>query len=88
LLLNNSAVRGYAAKFAERVKGEPASAVSKAYALAFGRKPTDAESADAIAFLAGQADGYRRAEKANAEDLALTDFCHALMCLNEFVYID
>jgi hypothetical protein len=88
LLLNDPAVRGYAATFAERVKGEPVVAAQKAYALAFGRKPTDAETADAISFLNVQADVHRRAGKTNAEDMALTDFCHALLCLNEFVYID
>ncbi|HTK78009.1 MAG TPA: PSD1 and planctomycete cytochrome C domain-containing protein [Gemmataceae bacterium] len=88
LLLNNPAVRGYATKFAERVKGEPAAAVAKAYRLALGRTPTDAETADAIAFLSGQADVYRSAEKPDPAELALADFCHALLCLNEFVYID
>src|SRR5262249_4385916 len=88
LLLNNPAVRGEAAKFAERVEGEPAAAVTQAYAIAFGRKPTDAESADAVTFLDGQTDVYRRAGKTNAEALALADFCHALLCLNEFAYID
>jgi hypothetical protein len=88
LLLNNSAVRGYAAKLAERVKGDPATAVDKAYGFAFGRHPNDSERADGLAFLAEQAEVYRHAGKADPGAAALADFCHALLCLNEFVYID
>src|SRR5205814_3386763 len=82
-LLNNAAVRDCALALARRVCGGPAAAVRAAYARALGRAPTAAESADAVAFLGEQAAAYRADGRADAEELALTDFCHTLLCLNE-----
>ncbi|MFO0809850.1 MAG: PSD1 and planctomycete cytochrome C domain-containing protein [Gemmataceae bacterium] len=50
-----------------------AGGVDRAYELALARKPTDEERADAAEFLRGG---------------SLADFCQALLCLNEFVYVD
>ena len=43
---------------------------------------------DGVEFLVGQIEVYRRAGKGDAAGLALADYCHALFCLNEFVYVD
>jgi Protein of unknown function (DUF1549)/Protein of unknown function (DUF1553)/Planctomycete cytochrome C len=88
VLLNNPAVRECAVNLARRVKGESAAAVRSAYMLALGRAPTAAEHADALTFLASQAEAYRSDGKTDAADLALADLCHTLFCLNEFVYVD
>ena len=66
----------------------PADNVRRAYAIAIGRPPSAEEEADALAFLAEQAQAYDAAKKANANRTALTDFCQTLMSLNEFVFVD
>jgi mono/diheme cytochrome c family protein len=91
LLLNNLAVRGYAEAFARRVGAAntpPADAVQSGYALALGRPPTSAETADSLQFLREQATAYEKDGKPNATNLALEDFCQALLSLNEFLYVD
>jgi cytochrome c553 len=91
-LMNNSHVRGYARGFARRIAPDPKTpleeAVRMGYQAALGRAPTAAELADSTAFLKAQAADYTVAKKVDARELALTDFCQTLMCLNEFVYID
>ncbi len=59
-----------------------------AYRRALGRVPTEAEAAKAAAFLKSQAASYKAGGHADPEGAARTDFCHALLCLNEFVYLD
>lgn len=92
LLMNNPQVRDYARGFARRVAPEADSplpdAVNVAYLIAIARPPSADELADSLAFLAEQSSSYHAAGKANGRELALTDFCQSLMCLNEFAYID
>jgi hypothetical protein len=91
-LMNSPHVRTYAEAMARRIS--PASklplpeAVATAYLRALGRPPTDVELAESVTFLRRQADSYRATEKANASQLAFADFCQALMCVNEFVYVE
>jgi hypothetical protein len=78
LLMNNPQVREYAKALAKRVAAdEPGASVRAAYEITLGRAPTANELADAVAFIAD--DGKQQ---------GLVDFCQALMCLNEFVYVD
>ena len=78
LLMNNAQVREYAKALAKRVAGTTVEAsVRSAYEIALGRPPTSDELADAAAFIGS-----------DAKDQGLVDFCQALMCLNEFVYVD
>jgi hypothetical protein len=91
LLLNNSAVRGYAEAFAKRIGGgkKPvAESVKEAYLSALGRIPAESEMSDAEEFLKGQTAAYEKDGKPNAASLAWEDFCQTLLSLNEFVYID
>jgi hypothetical protein len=89
LLMNNPVVRAAARAFAARLRGlSDAEAVRRGYTLAVGRSPRAAEQTEATAFLAEQRDSYREEKKADADLLALTDFCQALLGLNEFVYVD
>jgi hypothetical protein len=92
LLMNNPQVREYARALAKRAATDTQTAtdqvVRNAYAIALSRPPTADEVSDATAFIAGQSDAYAQAGRADAKDLALADFCQALMCLNEFVYAD
>jgi hypothetical protein len=92
LLLNSGQVRSCAESFAKRIspkEGLPLEdVVRSAYAHALGRQPKERELADAVAFLKEQAASYKASGKDNPQQLALTDFCQALLGLNEFIYID
>ncbi|MEX2213069.1 MAG: DUF1553 domain-containing protein, partial [Phycisphaeraceae bacterium] len=91
LFMNNPQVRQYATGFAKRITGKdttPEQAVTKAYKIALCREPSKAEIADNVAFIKEQQASYEAAKKGNAADLALTDFCQVMFCLNEFVYVE
>ena len=92
LLMNNPNVRQCAKSFARRVASDaktPAEeAVRRAYQLALARSPTEGELADAVSFLKGQIESHKSSGKGDGRELALTDFCQALFCVNEFVYVD
>jgi hypothetical protein len=77
--------------------------VNAAYVLAFGREPTDDEVAAAESFIARQQSLIELERRPGRPLLlprgfpkfldpplaaAITDFCHALMNANEFVYVD
>lgn len=85
-ILNDPFVRSRGADFAARLQkdagDDPAKCVDRAYALAFGRAPSEAERAAGVAFIAKQ-EASRRDRK-----LALTDYCQVLFGLNEFLYVD
>jgi mono/diheme cytochrome c family protein len=91
-LMNHPQVRAYARAFGQRLlppdKGSLAEAVRTGYLLALGRLPGQDELAETLAFLQRQAASYRAGGKQEALELALADFCQALMSLNEFVYVD
>ena len=52
-------------------------------------EPTDEQLARVRSFINEQSDDYQsRHNKDEARSLAMDDFCHALMCMNEFIYIE
>jgi hypothetical protein len=90
-MMNSPFVRRQAEKLAQRVrpaKDAPlAAAVDSAYQMALARLPAEAEKTRMLAFI----DEQRAAiggDPAAATDQALVEFCHVLLCLNEFIYID
>lgn len=89
-MMNAPFVRQQAAKLAERIrpaKDAPLeSAIDRGYRVAFGRAPTDAERTRMSAFLDRQLGAGARSPENNQK--ALAAFCHVLLCLNEFVYVD
>ena len=94
LLLNGEWAFARAAAFAKRVMPadgkDAAVGVEAAYRRAYGRPPTADEKAAGTAFLKRQvvmAAGGSPADK-GARLAAWTDFCHALLNSNEFLYID
>ncbi|HEX3999232.1 MAG TPA: PSD1 and planctomycete cytochrome C domain-containing protein [Pirellulales bacterium] len=91
-LLNNEQVRACARAMAARIAPTPQasleSAIAAGYMVALGRHPTDGEAADSLGFLKQQIASYEESKGSDARQLALTDLCQALMCLNEFVYVD
>lgn len=94
LILNGPQVRSWAKTFADRARTnmrideEFDTAVRQAYKLALGREPSRDEMSDSVAFLNAQAASYQADGKPDPRILALTDFCQAVMALNEFAYVD
>ena len=80
-LLNDPFVRRQATAFAERclaeAKPDPESQVRYAYEVALSREPSETELSAAVSFLGGAAD-----------KASMTDLCHVLFGVNEFVYVD
>ncbi|MGE5193385.1 MAG: DUF1549 and DUF1553 domain-containing protein [Deltaproteobacteria bacterium] len=108
MLLNSDLVLRYAQSFAGRLleenpHGDLPPLIRSAYTLAFGRAPTEDESAAAERFISRQQSLIESERRPNRPLLlprsfpkfldpplaaAVTDFCHALMNANEFVYVD
>jgi hypothetical protein len=82
-LLNDPIILGFARSFAARVEKEagtdPAKIVDRAFVIALSRPPTAAERTAMVGFLT---------EHKGTSDEAITDLCHALLNLNEFLYVD
>lgn len=92
LLLNSPQVRSWASQLARRLAPKPDTAFAQAaiagYRITLGREPSPAELATATDFLERQTSSYTASQPPpNARELALTDFSHALLGLNEFVYV-
>ncbi len=90
-LMNSPFVRQQAERLAERLRLAPGGpldgAIDRGYRIAFGRLPTAVERVRMEAFIQQQ----RTAAGADAPQTrqqALVEFCHVLLCLNEFVYVD
>ena len=107
-LLNNQMIHRLAAGFADRVLQEVgvvqkigtarSRQVERVYRLAFGRRPTPAETARAVALLEHLADQWRgeqadaseegAAVAVDADRRALGNLCHAIMNSAEFIHVD
>ncbi len=87
-LLNSPFVRDCAGKLASRffsTGGAPEEAFAKAFRFALARQPTASEVAKYGAYLRGQLGQNPTPESARK---ALSQTCAALLCTNEFIYID
>ena len=89
-LLNSPIIADLATKFAARVRPDATTsidvAVERAYQTAFARPVADEERRAMVEFVLRQK--ASRGDDATAESLAIRDFCHLLLCMNEFVYVD
>jgi hypothetical protein len=85
MLLNEKLYAERAKQFAERIRNEVGSDrdafVEQAYRRALSRPPTSEEKSTAERFFEAQS------KKLGLKE-AMADFCHALLNLNEFVYVD
>ena len=79
LFMNSPLVRKAAAGLAKQ------GSVQAITRRAQGRSPTPKELSAAKSFVAAQAESYKKDGK---PDLSLVDFAQAILCLNEFVYVD
>ena len=92
MFMNSPQARAYATGFAKRVaekaKVSLDDAIAAGYLIAIGREPNGGELNANRQFLEQQIASYQTDKRADANQLALADFCQVLMCLKEFVYID
>ena len=91
-ILNDPFVRLRASDLAKRIRdlvGDKRGAqVNLAFLLALSREPEHEERLHAIRFIEQQVEVRRQRGESNGELVALTDFCHSLYGLNEFIYVD
>jgi hypothetical protein len=82
MLLNSKVTLDVARAFADRVRteagGDPDRQIERACHLALGRAPDAEERATLRGFL----------DRGSDRSAALTDLCHALLNVNEFLYVD
>ncbi|MGE0133082.1 MAG: DUF1553 domain-containing protein [Blastocatellales bacterium] len=91
-LMNNEFVLQQAGYFAERVVREAGddkrAQVAQAVKIALNRAPSAKEIEWSLSFLKSQAEGYARRKSEEPDRAALRDFCHAVINLNEFIYVN
>ena len=92
LLLNSERIRQYAVGFARRIDGsgtvDLAMVIQRGYQYALARPATAGESRQLARFLENQIESYQAAGAEQPRQLAVTDFCQLLFCLNEFAYVE
>jgi len=76
----------FAARLATEAGPEPSARVRLAYHLALAREASEAETADALEFVAAQAKHYDG--RADAGAVAWSDFCQMLLASNVFLYVE
>ncbi len=90
LMLNGKPTLDRAKAFAGRIMpsnpSTPEIGVEQAFWLAYGRAPTKTETAEAIDFLRKTVAASKKSP--DARKAAWTDFAHALLNSNEFLYVD
>ena len=94
VLLNDEFVREQSRRFADRVRNEasanPRDRINRAVWIALGRAPSAREVEEGTAFVLSQE--QLLVTEGGVPDVArreaLADFCHVLMNLSEFVYVD
>jgi hypothetical protein len=94
LLMNNPQVGQYAAGLVRRATADagagatPEAVIGTAYRITLGREPDSQELADALAFVRDQTASYGESNRGDAAAAGMADLCRALLCLNEFVYVE
>ncbi len=86
-MINSEAVRNWAIDLSKRSQPTPETkltdAVTSAYEIAYSRPPSSGELSGMLDFIEKQREG-----RADNAETAFQDFCHLLLCANEFLYID
>jgi Protein of unknown function (DUF1553)/Protein of unknown function (DUF1549)/Planctomycete cytochrome C len=95
LMLNSPQVRRWAESLMTRVvQKQPVDSVDfrrcidQVYLLSLGRHPRPSELTEGVEFVERGKREYAESGITDAAPRALTDFCHAILGLNEFVYLD
>ena len=89
LMLNSPIIRNYAAALAAKTLDRPNKGlnerIEQVYRECFSRSPTPQEAKLATEFIQQQQSGY---DTKDAVEVAMADWCQAVMSLNEFVFVD
>lgn len=96
MFMNNPNVRSYSQNFAKSIMRSVAEdsperlklLIRAGFKAALARQPTELELQKNLAFIKTQKSSYEAEKKRDALELAVTDFCQILFCLNEFIYVD
>ena len=93
MLLNDERVHKYAQSFANRIAGCSArhgdESIREGFMIALARPPHEHELNKMKSMIERQQELYAQHEtEEDAQRRALSDVCHLLMCLNEFVYVE
>lgn len=90
-MINSPLVRQQSERLAQQVRSDRNAAletqIERAFRLALHRGPSDTERSTMRTFIEQQRAVFGGEEPA-VTDKAFAEFCHVLLCLNEFVYID
>jgi len=86
-MLNSPTIRAWAIELANRAKPDAdvplGEAIDAAYQITYARPPSTDERTAMQTFIARQTQS-----RDGTADTAFQDFCHLLLCANEFVYVD
>jgi hypothetical protein len=93
-MMNSPFVRSLAEKFAQRISTGTNLAedyaiekvVTQGYQIALARAPSESELTTMTQFIQQQAASYGATPQST--NVAVTDFCQLVFCLNEFLFID
>lgn len=88
--LNSKFVRDMAGRLYERVQATKPetieAAINRTYEFALSRSATDSETQRMKSFIDEQT--QMLGDKPDSPAQAMREFCHAMLCLNEFIYVD
>ena len=86
-MINSEAIRSWAIDLSKRARPTPETkledAITTAYEIAYSRPPSSGELSGMAGFIEKQSKG-----RTGNTETAFQDFCHLLLCANEFLYID
>ncbi len=87
---SHQAAEAFAARLADSGFDSDRERITLAYELAFGRRATEQEQERSLRFLQEYASQVQKKEPETMSDrnAAWQAFCHAILCANEFVYIE
>ena len=96
MLMNSQFAAQFSKLIAERVRSkvgdQPEKQASHVWLLAFGRRPSEKQSASSVNYLKTQIKHYQQNPIPNDKTLpqshALASYCQALISSNGFLYID
>jgi hypothetical protein len=86
-LMNSAFVQTQAGAFAERLTGDDAAKIQQAYESVYSRRPTEAETKAALAFLAADEAALTKEGNKQPRAAAWKRLGHALLASNEFLYL-
>ena len=92
LMMNSPIVRSYAEGLATRSRSQADASlvarIQQVYETCFSRKATQSEIDSATTFVSEQSKSYQSLGRNEPQEIAVTDWCQAMLSLNEFVFLD